>query len=324
MVLPTLPLEVLPDSSGITIGGQPDRTSGVTDRLSRMASEAEEAGAEAVWLCDHLFWHLPLLEPLTSLSVVAASTRTAAIGTCVLQLPLRSPPAVARQAATLQLLSGGRLILGLGVGSHPGEYEAAGAEYKRRGAVLDDGISTMRRSWSWGAQAGNRYRLEPEVPQIPIWLPGKTGAALRRVAVLGDGWVPLFVPASEYGAGWSRLRLLSEQAGRQPDAIEPAAVALLCPGSDSKAARAQGLVWLSELYKLPAKAFERHLVAGTAERCAEGVAEYHAAGARHVAVLIASPGANERFAAVMDALHSGSRPSYAVTTSKLSEPIGAP
>src|SRR5450631_1199249 len=123
------------------------------DRLSDLATtcrRAEALGADALWACDHLYWHGPSLECLTVLTVAATATERAILGTCVVQLPLRQAPAVAKQAATLQTLTRGRVILGVGVGSHEGEYEQAGIDYHRRGRLLDAGITELRRSWATG------------------------------------------------------------------------------------------------------------------------------------------------------------------------------
>ena len=119
--------------------------------LSSLCSQAERLGADVLWACDHLFWHGPCLEPMVALTVAATATTTSWVGTSVMQLPLRQAPEVAKQAATLQALSGGRFILGVGVGSHPGEYEQAGVDYHRRGRLLDAGMAELERSWASGA-----------------------------------------------------------------------------------------------------------------------------------------------------------------------------
>ncbi len=275
--------------------------------MQEFAREAERAGATALWTCDHVFWHRPLLEPLIALGVVAAATETAAIGTCVLQLPIRNPAVVARQAATLQLLSGGRFFLGVGVGSHPGEYEAAGADFGRRGRALDAGIDALRRAWSSTGTSELRYRMEPPVPTVPVWVAGASDAALARTARAGDGWVPLFLPADAYEQTRRRLFDLAHAAGRDPDDLQTAAVAVVCTGDSEEQARKSGTVWLSDLYDLPPRAFERHLIAGSPEDCAAGIAAYHEAGAEHVVLMVAADETLEHFGPVLEAL--GSPPS---------------
>jgi len=283
---------------------------------------AERAGATGLWACDHLFWHRPLLEPLTALAVASTASTSSTIGTCVLQLPMRSPSAVARQAATLQLLTDGRFVLGLGVGGHRGEYEAAGADYSRRGHLLDDGIEALRRAWGTAGETGGRYRLDPEVPAVPIWLAGTSDAAVSRTARVGDGWVPLFIPPAEYRIARGRLEGLAAESGRDPATIQAAVVAVVCVGEVAEVARKEGTAWLSDLYDLPPKAFERHVIAGTPDDCAAGIAAYHDAGAGHVVVMVAADETLDHFGPVAEALRSGSagtadRSARAVSSSTL-------
>jgi alkanesulfonate monooxygenase SsuD/methylene tetrahydromethanopterin reductase-like flavin-dependent oxidoreductase (luciferase family) len=306
VILPTIPWKESPAQDGHTLGNTPGGTQSATERIQTFASEAERAGVAGLWACDHLLWHLPLLEPLTSLAVAATATRIATLGTCVLQLPLRQPTVVARQAATLQLLSEGRFVLGVGVGSHPGEYEAAGARYSQRGRELDAGVRVLRQTW--GHHDHQRYRMEPRVAPIPIWFGGSSSRALDRTALAGDGWVPLFIPATDYSR--TRARLLEQvcQAGRDPATLDTAVVVLLRTGKSIDVARRQGTLWLAELYDLPAKAFDRHLIAGDAQHCAESISAYHEAGASHVIVLVAADQVLDHLGPVLEALPSLTKP----------------
>ena len=185
LILPTFVQDTVP-----TWAEAPPATAPDADPLAELADlcrRAEEAGADALWACDHLFWHGPCLECLVVLTVAATVTERAALGTCVVQLPLRRAVAVAKQAATLQTLSRGRLILGVGVGSHPGEYEQVGAAYHRRGHDLDTGIGELHRAWGSGAGADTgrhhvdrRHRaLPPAAGAVPGARSG-SGAPRRR------------------------------------------------------------------------------------------------------------------------------------------------
>lgn len=308
LILPTIPWTKDPASQGRTVGANRVPTLGATETLRQIAAAAERAGASALWACDHLFWHQPLLEPLISLAVAATATDSASIGTCVLQLPLRDPATVARQVATLQELSGGRMILGLGVGTHAGEYEAAGARFEHRGRMLDEGLATMRRAWSTAGRPDLRYRLEPEPAAIPIWLAGSSEAAIGRAARVGDGWIPMFIGPGDYAAGRERLLALAARVGRDPLAVHSAVVVMVCVGDSVEVARKDGTTWLADLYDLPPKAFERHLVAGPPEECAEAIAAYRAAGAGHVAVMIAANETLEHFGALAEACSATQTP----------------
>ena len=267
LILPTFPQQ----------GEPPDAPT-----LASICRRAEAGGATALWACDHLFWHGPALECLATLGVAATATSRVVVGSCVLQLPLRHPPSVAKEAATLAHLSGGRLVLGVGVGTHAGEYGAAGADFATRGRLLDEGIDTLRRTWA--VSPGERYVQLPAAGPVPVWVGGSSEAALRRAAHRGDGWIPLFVPPAEYAAAVGRLGKEAERAGRDPADITRATVVFVSAGGD--AAGERGLAWMSSLYGLPAHSFARHLVTGDARTCATALARFVDAGANHVAVFV--------------------------------------
>ena len=263
-------------------------------RIAALCQQAEAAGADSLWATDHLFWPHPIAEPMTTLAVAATATRRATLGTCVLQLPLRQPAAVAKEAAALQLLSGGRFVLGLGVGSHEQEYERAGVDFHRRGRLMDEGVARVRSAWRGDLSAPSDYVQEPAAPRVPLWFGGSSPAARRRAAVEGDGWVPLFVPPDEYELALTSLRHEAAAAGRDPARIEPGIVVFVCVGDDADTS-ARGMAWLSDLYRAPPKAFTRHLVAGTAAECAAALWRYVDAGAHQVIVMVAGTGSLHHF-----------------------------
>jgi alkanesulfonate monooxygenase SsuD/methylene tetrahydromethanopterin reductase-like flavin-dependent oxidoreductase (luciferase family) len=264
--------------------------------VTALAAGAEHAGAGGVWVSDHLFWPKPTTECLTTIAVAASATRRVVVGSCVLQLPLRAPAATAKQAAALQVLSGGRFILGVGSGIHASEYDLAGAAFHHRGRDLDSGIAALHAAWHGNEELGG-YRLAP-APPVPVWVGGSSAAALRRAATVGDGWVPLFIGPEKFAASLSHLRDLASDSSRDPDDIVPAAVMVTVVDEDGTRGRAAGGRWLSRLYGIPPKAFERHLVAGSAAHCAEVAAAYVDAGAAQVIVLVAADDALEQFCAL--------------------------
>jgi len=273
-----------PGGLGLILPTFPQGNSGLPDTAALAATcrSAEAAGARALWACDHLYWHGPALEAFGALTVAATATAAVAIGPCVLQLPLRHAPSVAKEAAALAHLSGGRLVLGVGVGTHPGEYAAAGAEFAGRGTRLDEGIDVLRRAWAPPPEAP--YAQLPAPGPIPVWVGGSSEAALRRAARRGDGWIPLFLSPAEYGAAQERLDKEADRAGRAPAEVTRAIVAFVSVGGAGAAER--GLSWMASLYALPAHRFARHLVAGDARACAGALARFVEAGASHVAVFV--------------------------------------
>jgi alkanesulfonate monooxygenase SsuD/methylene tetrahydromethanopterin reductase-like flavin-dependent oxidoreductase (luciferase family) len=286
LIIPTSTQGELPLSEGATSGATDSAES-----VSELCRRAEGAGADALWATDHLFWPHPIAEPLTTLAVAASATTRVRLGTCVLQLPLRQPAAVAKQATALQVLSGGRFVLGLGVGSHEAEYARAGVDFHRRGRLMDRGVALLREAWEPRAD----YVQAPAGPPVPLWFGGASTAARRRAAAVGDGWIPLFVTPSEYEGSLGALRRETEDAGRDPEVVEPGVVVFACVGDDDETP-ARGAAWLSRLYRLPAKSFRRHLVAGPPEACAAALSRFADAGARHIAVMVAGSSALEQFA----------------------------
>jgi alkanesulfonate monooxygenase SsuD/methylene tetrahydromethanopterin reductase-like flavin-dependent oxidoreductase (luciferase family) len=312
MILPTLVQDTTPAWVELGDGADP-----LSD-LAELCHQAEVAGASALWACDHLFWHGPCLECMVVLTVAAMATERAVFGSCVIQLPLRRAVAVAKQAATLQSLSQGRMILGVGVGSHPGEYEQVGAEYHSRGHDLDTAIGELHRAWrsgigaTWGDMASSdaaaRYLQLPPPPPVPVWVGGSSKAALQRAARLGDGWMPLFLDVDEYGDAVEQLGKEVDGAGRAPRSVTPAMVLFVSINDERDRGRANGTGWMGSLYGIPPKAFERHLVTGTAGEVAARVAAYRAVGAEHIAIYVADDQPIDQFARLMAALPAAGVP----------------
>ena len=159
---------------------------------------------------------------------------------------------------------------------------------------MDEGIDAMQRAWASGYEPDGSYPQEPTSSRVPLWIGGSSPAARRRAAAVGDGWVPLFLTPDDYAPALLALRQETEAAGRDPDAVEPAVVVFARVGPDDEAPT-QGAQWLSEMYGVPPRAFERHLVAGEPETCAEALGRYVEAGARHIVVMVAAPGAVQHF-----------------------------
>lgn len=160
---------------------------------------AEAAGFDSVWLGEHHDNALLYPAPLIGLAAIATRTRRVRLGTGVLLLPLYHPLLVAEEAAMVDVISGGRLILGVGAGYAPEEFAAFGASLKERGSRLDEAVPLIQRLWSEEkvTHEGRHYRigsatLSPrpvQRPRPPIWFAGWVEPALRRAGRLGDGWL---------------------------------------------------------------------------------------------------------------------------------------
>jgi probable F420-dependent oxidoreductase len=200
--------------------------------LVDLAVRAEEAGFDSVWVHDHVFnvGHVfdriggrPYYEPLTLLSFVAARTQRVRLGTSVLVLPYHNPVRLAKTAATLDVLSRGRLILGVGVGSIEQETEAMGAPFKERGAFSDEAIAVMRTLWAeedprfdgaYSRFAGMKFSPKPIQKPIPIVIGGISRPAIRRAARVGNGWHPLGLSPEALAQAIATLREEAAAHGR--------------------------------------------------------------------------------------------------------------
>lgn len=287
MILPTLPPEQYADGHRWS-------------ELGDVAADAEAAGVDALWACDHVSWHGPTLDCMVAATVAAERTRSITIGTGVLQLPLREPHVLAKTASSVQLIADGRFILGVGVGQHRGEYDAVGAPFETRGADCDAALDVLDRAWQ---PTTARYAQRPVAPRIPLWVGGHSDAALARAVRRGDGWMSIFMSPERYERRRADLHAGLVDAGRDPDRFTSAILLFVAAGDPAaNDVRADGLAWLSGLYGLPTKAFERHLIAGSPADCAEQLEAYFAAGASHLAIYPAGPDALAHTVPVVEAL----------------------
>lgn len=201
------------------------------DDLVAVARAAEHAGFAYVAVCDHVAIPGPNAETMTTtwwdcvgtLSYLAAVTHRVGLLSHVYVLPYRHPLQAAKQWMTLDNLSGGRAIMGVGAGHVEGEFEALDVEFGQRGKLLDEAIDAVRAAFAgeFTSHEGARwsYRdvgLAPRPVQqpLPIWVGGSSPAAVRRAAERGDGWLPQGPPEGGMSAAIARIRELRERAGR--------------------------------------------------------------------------------------------------------------
>ncbi len=185
----------------------------------------EQSGIDSLWLSDRLSSPAPVPEVMTTLAAVAARTSKLKFGPSVIVLPYRTPVVAAKEMATIDWLSGGRLLPAVGVGVElPREFEASGVPFKERGRRTDEAIHVIRLLWTRDEVSfqGEFYKLDrvsvfpkPWQTPPPIWIGGKSEAAIRRTARLGDGWIPSFITPGEFRAGVERVQELAKASGRE-------------------------------------------------------------------------------------------------------------
>lgn len=196
------------------------------EAIAEMARAVEEAGFDACFVTDHPFpsdrfvqeaggHHA--LDPFVALSFAAAATTTLRLQTHILVLPYRNPFHAASALATLDALSGGRVIVGVAAGYLRDEFEALGADFEGRNAYCDEALRAIRAAWTEDGvhfegtgyrAAGHTLRPRPvQKPHPPIWVGGNSKAAIRRAVELGDGWLP--VPTPKKMAGFIRTAAIA-------------------------------------------------------------------------------------------------------------------
>ncbi|PAZ10627.1 LLM class F420-dependent oxidoreductase [Streptomyces sp. SA15] len=223
----------LPVQSQSTIYAEPWEAAAGPEDLLAIARTADRAGFAYVACCDHVaiprhlapamstVWY----DPVATLAFLAAATERVRLLSHVAVVGLRHPLLTAKQYATLDHLSGGRLILGVGAGHVREEFEALGVDFRQRGAVLDESIDALRTALGpdeFPEHHGKLYdfdglgqRPRPAQERVPLWVGGSSPAAVRRAALKGDGWLPQGDPRDRLPEQIERIRQLRSDAGIQ-------------------------------------------------------------------------------------------------------------
>jgi probable F420-dependent oxidoreductase len=279
-----------------TMGGEPE-----TAPLLALAERAEGLGFDSVWVGDSLLAR-PRHDPLTLLAAVAARTRKVELGTAVLLPALRNPVVLAQQVATLDRISEGRLILGVGIAADlPNirtEFEAAGVSFDKRVGRMVEGLALCRALWTgkpveWDGRwkvKGSTLGPTPHRPGgPPIWVAGAVTAARVRTGKLYDGWFPNSPSVAEYAPQWADVKQAARAAGRNPDALTGAMYLTLAIDDDTARADAKLNSYLEDYYGQPADVIRQRQMsyAGPVAGAAAWLKSYADAGASHLVLRFA-------------------------------------
>ena len=267
------------------------------------AIRAERTGLDSLWVTDSLL--SPRVEALTALAAVAAITERVILGTGALLPAFRVPVTAAHTIASVDALSGGRLVLGVGAG-FPGPfgqpaYAMAGTPWVNRFKRLDETVALWRRLWTADEPVsfhGEVLRLDDVTPTMrpyrpqgpPIWLGGATPAALARTGRLYDGWFPYPPEPAGYATGLATIGEAAQAAGRGGRPFTPALFVNVLLTDAADGGRAELDSYTRANYGLPIERMEQvqAMAAGTPEVVAEKLGRYVAAGARHLVMRVAS------------------------------------
>jgi probable F420-dependent oxidoreductase len=231
------------------------------EQMTDLAQLAESTGWESVWTFEHVIIPMEyqskypyradgrmaaapdmvLIDPLIALSAIAAATKTIRLGTGVNILSQTNPLYMAKQAASLDMLSAGRFMLGVGIGWLREEFEALGVPFERRGARFDDYVVAMKKVWSgevvehdsdflsW--HGFKSYPIPAQKPHLPIIMGGNKGKIYQRIARHGDGWFAPTADPAELRAARADIAAACAEAGRDPSEIE---ITCMWPGQGGK------------------------------------------------------------------------------------------
>ena len=271
----------------------------------QMAETAERAGYHSMWVGDSIP-SKPRMEPLTAMAAVAARTSRVKIGTAVLLNALRHPVHLAHAVATIDNISGGRTILGLGAGRSNNqmfvnEHAAVGVPITERAARMEESIRVMRALWTGEptSNAGEFYPLEdveleprPVQPSIPLWISSNwVRRVLARVVELGVAWITNVPSVDLFDRCWERIEECAGEMGRDPAEIGRCLYISVNLNDDTGAALAEGDQYMRAYYSIPYDVISKNLlcVFGPVQNCIDTIRAYQEAGADYFIVRFASP-----------------------------------
>lgn len=243
--------------------------------MAPMAQRLEAAGFQSIWISDHVVfphevrsrypfsadgritWPVDAdyIEPAVALSAMTSVTSSAELGTSVLILPMRNPVLFAKQAACIDAMSNGRLVLGVGVGWLREEFEALGADFDSRGALLDEWLRIARACWTGSVEPfeSPHYRLPHAIysrptpaRHVPVLIGGMSRHALERAGRTADGWLAQYaideLSAEELARGVDTLKTAAQAAGRASGELEGFRIVVRVTGADRKLAELAGRI----------------------------------------------------------------------------------
>ena len=258
----------------------------------------EGLGYDSLWVWDHLLLGVepsfPIIEALTLITAIAARTKKIKLGTGVLVLPMRNPVVLAKQLSGIDLLSDGRLIVGVATGWYKREFDAVGVPFEQRGKIMEENLEILTRlftevkvegEWTYHKiPAGVMYPKPVQKPRPPILIGGYVDRVLKRAAVKADGWLTYFYTPESFAKAWAKVRNYAREAGKDPDALLNAAQLPIMVGKSRTAVESRMMDWLGKEWDYAAwsESTKDSAILGTAEECAEQLKRHLAAGVQKI------------------------------------------
>jgi probable F420-dependent oxidoreductase len=277
--------------------------------LLESSIRAERIGFDAIWVLDHLF--LPdrvykaigeesrrrdALDAWIVMAAIATVTKSVRIGSCVTPIPLRNPSLLAKTAATLDNLSNGRVILGVGAGWFSEEFRSYGIgwdSFQVRVAKTIEGVIVIKKLWIEDSPSydGRFYRIRNaplwpkpvQKPHPPIYFGGRSEAILRATGKMGDGWISWAVSSSEFREKISVIRDIASRVGRKPESVKPACNLIVSVSEDYDEARITAERYVANFFGRSLDDIGDFIVYGEPDDCIDGIEKFIEAGTMHVA-----------------------------------------
>jgi alkanesulfonate monooxygenase len=271
------------------------------DALLDYAERAEELGFESLWAWDHVILGVepafPILDAVGILTAIAARTRTIKLGTGVMVLPLRNPTVAAKALGTLDVISKGRLILGVAAGWYAREFDAVGVPFNQRGRLFQRNLDILARLWTEDRVSLkiDDFNLREAVmrprtvqrPRPPILIGGYVDAVLKRVATRGDGWLTYFYTPESYRRSWSRIVGFAHEAGRDPKTLTGTNQLAIYVGRSRAETEAPMRHWLETEWDVAAwsESTIEHAIRGNVNECVQQLRDHVAAGVDRIILI---------------------------------------
>jgi probable F420-dependent oxidoreductase len=254
----------------------------------------EQMGFDSLWVWDHILLgvepNFPIIESLTLLTAIAARTKKVKLGTGILVLPMRNPVILAKQLACMDLLSDGRLLMGMASGWYRREFNAIGVPFEQRGKIMDENLDVLKRFWTehmvkgdWPHHkipAGVMYPKPVQQPRPPILIGGYVDVVLKRAAVAGDGWLTYFYKPEAFAKSWEKVRNFAKEAGKDPDHLMNGAQLPIMIGKSRAEIEAPMMEWLQKEWDYAAwsDSTKESAIMGTVDECVAQLKAHLAVG----------------------------------------------
>ena len=265
------------------------------------AERAEALGFESLWAWDHILLGVepafPILDSITILGAIAARTRRIKLGTGVLVLPLRNPVTAAKALSSLDVISGGRLILGVAAGWYAREFDAVGVPFKARGRHFERNLDILLRLLSeervtlkvdeFSLREAVMVPRPAQRPRPPVLIGGYVDAVLRRVATTGDGWLTYFYTPASFSRAWQKIHAFAREAGRDPSRLTATNQLAIYVGASRAQTTADMHRWLSTEWDVASwsESTIEHAIHGSARECVEQLRAHVATGVHRIILI---------------------------------------